>query len=144
MRINRLIANALAVATLSAPVALTAQQASISIAGTAKKEAKRPYTDNYVRARRVSDGAIAVAVPLDDSAGFSMADIKPGEYLIELVNKDGKIVCTEGPNSFRTSTTKVSINCGRDRLPLFLLLSAAGAAGITTGIIANDPASPSR
>ena len=144
MRINRLLAYALVAATVGFPVPPAAQQASVSIAGTAKKAAKRPFAGHYVRARRVSDGAIAMAVPLDDNAGFSLSDIKPGEYLLELVNKDGKIICTEGPNTFRTSTTKVSIDCGRDRLPAFLLLSAAGAAGITAAIANGDSASPSR
>jgi hypothetical protein len=97
-----------------------------------------------VRARLLSDGTIAMAVPLDASAEFVLADIAPGQYLLELVNGQGKVVCTEGPHAFTKTTAKVKIDCGRDRTPLYLLLAAAGAAGLTTGIVANDPASPSR
>lgn len=145
MRIERFVAYLLVVGIAATPAgAATAKQGNITVSGTAKKEAKRPYPDNYVRARLVADGTIAMAVPLDASAEFVLADIPPGQYLLELVNGAGKVVCTEGPHAFTKTTAKVSINCGRDRTPLLLLLAAAGAAGVTTGIVANDPASPSR
>ena len=85
-----------------------------------------------------------MAVPLDGTAQFVLADIAPGQYLLELVNPSGRVVCTEGPLTFAKTTAKVSIQCGRDRTPLYLILAAAGASGLTAGIVANDPASPSR
>ena len=42
------------------------------------------------------------------------------------------------------NTDRISINCGRDRSQILLLLAAAGAAGITAGIVTSGDASPSR
>lgn len=146
MRINRLVAHALVIGFVGNALAASASagQGTITVSGTAKKEAKRPYADNYVRARLVTDGSIAMAVPLDASADFVLADLAPNQYLLELVNPQGKVVCTEGPLMFKTTTAKVSINCGRDRTPLLWLLAAAGAAGLTAGVVSDDTASPSR
>ena len=145
MRCKHVVAFIIAVAVAGIPVgALHARQGTIIVTGTARKEAKRPYTDSSVRARSVADGSIAISVPLDATAGFTLAELSPGNYLLELVNAQGKVICTEGPLTFTKSASNVSIDCGRDRKPLFLLLGAAAAAGITAGIVANDPASPSR
>jgi hypothetical protein len=144
MRMRRFLAYLLVVGTVGMPVGSAAPRQTITVSGTAKKEAKRPYTDNYVRARLVADGTIGMAVPLDASAEFVLADIAPGTYLLELLNRQGRVVCTEGPLTFTKTIGKVSINCGRDRTPLYLLLAAAGAAGLTAGIATGDPASPSR
>jgi hypothetical protein len=63
------------------------------------------------------------------------------------VNSKGKVVCTEGPFDLaklpQTSKAGVNIECGRTPASWWLL-AAAGAAGITAGVVANDPASPSR
>lgn len=145
MRTNGLVAYALVfglVPTFAASA--NGGQGAITVSGTARKEAKRPYAGHYVRARLTTDGTIAMAVPLDGSAGFVLADLPPNQYLLELVNREGRVVCTEGPLLFKTTTSKVSINCGRDRTPLFLLLAAAGAAGVTAGIANDDTASASR
>jgi hypothetical protein len=64
--------------------------------------------------------------------------------LLELINQDAKVVCTEGPIAFAKNTDRISINCGRDRSQVLLLLAAAGAAGITAGIVTAGDASPSR
>ncbi|HJR59665.1 MAG TPA: hypothetical protein VJ813_09715 [Vicinamibacterales bacterium] len=142
---KRLVACIVAAAVAGIPAAAVhARQGTIIVTGTARKEAKRPYTDNSVRARSVADGTVAMSVPLDATAGFTLYELQPGNYLLELVNREGKVVCTEGPLTFTKATKDVSINCGRDRRPLLLLLGAAAAAGITAGIVANDPASPSR
>jgi hypothetical protein len=146
MKITPLVASTLVIALASLPVAMArgAQAGPITLTGTAKKEAKRPYPNFSVRARAVGDGSVAASVPLDGAGGFSIPDLKPSSYLLELVNHDGKVVCTEGPVAFAKSTDKISIRCGRDRTPLLLLLAAAGAAGITAGIVTSGDASPSR
>jgi hypothetical protein len=142
---KRLVVYVVAAAVAGIPVAAVhAGQGTIIVSGTARKEAKRPYTDNSVRARSVADGSIAMSVPLDAAAGFILAELQPANYLLELVNGQGKVVCTEGPLTFTKTTSKVSIDCGRDRTPLFLLLGAAAAAGITAGIVTGTDASPSR
>lgn len=125
------------------PAAL-AGQVQGAISGTAEKEAKKPYPDYSVRARNVQQGTIAAVVPLDTEAKFALSGIDQANYLIELLNKDGKVVCTEGPFDLTKQPVKtdVKIQCGHPAV--WWLLAAAGAAGITTGIVANDPASPSR
>ena len=70
---------------------------NVTVTGTAKKEAKRPYTNYVVRARQVDTGQIAASAPLDGSANFEFTDMTPASYLMELVNGQGKVVCTAGP-----------------------------------------------
>jgi len=43
---------------------------TVTVTGTARKEAKRPYSNYVVRARQVDTGQIAASVPLDGSANF--------------------------------------------------------------------------
>ncbi|MBS1817515.1 MAG: hypothetical protein JSU08_06280 [Acidobacteria bacterium] len=145
MKTNRVVALMLTCALSgSTPAALFAQQ-STSLAGTAKDEAKKPYTDYTVRARDVKAGTIAATVVLDNQATFSLGGLTTERYLVELVNKDGKVVCTEGPFDMAKQAVKsdVVIDCGKVPIAWWLLGAAAGA-GITAGAIASNPASPSR
>jgi hypothetical protein len=146
MQKNRFVAIALAftLASTAVPSALFAQQ-STSLAGTAKDEAKKPYTDYTVRARDVKAGTIAATIALDAQANFSLAGLSTQNYLVELLNKDGKVVCTEGPFDLSKQAIKsdVVIDCGK--VPAaWWLVGAAAAAGITAGIVAAGPASPAR
>ena len=146
MKNNRFVAVALALtlASTAVPSTLFAQQ-STSLAGTAKDEAKKPYTDYTVRARDVKAGTIAGTIPLDAQANFSLTGLSTQNYLVELLNKDGKVVCTEGPFDLSKQAIKsdVVIDCGK--VPAaWWLVAAAAAAGITAGIVAAGPASPSR
>lgn len=145
MKTRQIVACALALAMAGGAVQTTvwAGQSSGTLGGTAKDEAKKPYTDYTVRARNVQQGTIATSAPLDTDAKFALASLQPARYLVELVNKDGKIVCTEGPYTLTTQNlTKddVDINC--HHVPAaWWLLGAAGAAGITAGVVAAGPAS---
>lgn len=115
-----------------------------SIAGTARKEAKKPYTEYSVRARNVAQGTIGAIVKLDTEGNFVMASIDRANYLVELLDPNGKVVCTEGPFDLRKqpNRTDVNIECGKPAA--WWLLAAAGAAGITAGVVAGEPASGSR
>lgn len=126
------------------PALMAGAQGPGSISGTADKEAKKPYPEYSVRARNVQQGTIAAIVPLDTQAKFALSGIDHGNYVVELINKDGKVVCTEGPFDLTKQPlrTDVKIQCGKP--VAWWLLAAAGAAGITTGIVANDPASASQ
>jgi len=138
------IALAFALAGTTVPMALLAQQ-STSLAGTAKDEAKRPYTDFTIRARDVRAGDIAATMPLDAQGNFSLAGLSTENYLVELLNKDGKVVCTEGPFDLSKQAIKsdVIVDCGK--VPAaWWLVGAAAAAGITAGVVAAGPASASR
>ena len=73
-----------------------------------------------------------------------MVGIDPAKYVVELLNEDGKVVCTEGPFDLTQQPNRpdVVIDCGNPAA--WWLLAAAAAAGITAGVVAAGPASPSR
>ena len=146
--------------TLGTSPALAAGSQTVTATGTAKKEAKRPYTNYIVRARQVDTGQIAASVPLDGSANFEMTGLTPASYLMELVNAQGRVVCTAGPFA-AGGLTGLNIDCDKKKpSAAWLLLAAAGAAGITAAVLATPdnadstgatvagfaapPASPSR
>jgi hypothetical protein len=148
MKSHRIVAVAVAfvLASGTAQTALLAAgQQTATIAGTAKDEAKKPYTDNTVRARDTSQGTVAGTTPLNADGNFSLPNLSSAKYLIELVDKNGKVVCTEGPFDLSQQLLKndVVIDCGK--VPAaWWLLGAAAAAGITAGIVAAGPASPAQ
>jgi hypothetical protein len=150
MKTQRIVAIAVAFSLASAAAEtalLAAGQQTATIAGTAKDEAKKPYSDYTVRARDVSTGMIAGNVPLNTDANFSLPDLSSSKYLVELVlhkNNQDKVVCTEGPFDLTQQMLKndVVIDCGK--VPAaWWLLGAAAAAGITAGIVAAN-GSPSQ
>jgi hypothetical protein len=147
MRTRQTVALALAMAFATGMIVqptLRAGQNPGTITGTAKKEARKPFTDYSVRARNVQQGVIASTVQLDAAGNFSLASVDPANYLVELLDAKGKVVCTEGPFDLAKQPIRndVNIECGKPAA--WWLLAAAGAAGITAGVVANDPASPSR
>ena len=137
------LAMALATGMIMQPLRAGASQGAGSISGIAK-DAKKPYPKWSVRARNPEQGQVAATVPLDTDAKFSLAGIDPTKYVVELLNEDGKVVCTEGPFDWtkQPNKTGVVIDCGNPAA-LWLLVAAA-AAGITAGVVAGGPASPSR
>ena len=138
MKSQRIGAIAVAVALASA-TALIAGQQTATIAGTAKDEAKKPYTDYTVRARDVATGMIAGNVPLNSDANFSLPDLSSARYVVELVlhkNNQDKVVCTEGPFDLTQTMLKNDVVIDCDKVPAaWWLLGAAAAAGITAGIV---------
>lgn len=135
---------AVLLASATMPVSVRAQQ-SVSLAGTAKDEAKKPYADYTVRARNIRAGAIVATVPLDVQGSFALPGLSAENYLVELVNRDGRVVCTEGPVdlSRQTAVRDLVIDCGN--VPAaWWLIGAAAAAGITAGVVAVGPASAAR
>jgi hypothetical protein len=145
MRMRRIAATAL-VLTISgdaAPLGLAGAQASITMAGTARDEAKKPFPDYAARAREVEAGQIVSTTPLDENGNFTMTSLKATKYVIELTNKDGKVVCTEGPFDMTKSALKNDVVIDCDKVPAaWWLLGAAAAAGITAGTATGSPASP--
>jgi hypothetical protein len=151
MKSNRFVAVAVAFALANgaAQTALfAAGQQTATIAGTAKDEAKKPYTDYSVRARDLAAGTVTPATPLNAVGNFALPDLSSAKYLVELLKteKNGqiKVVCTEGPFDLTQQMLKndVVIDCGK--LPAaWWLLGAAAAAGITAGVVAAT-ASPSQ
>src|SRR5204863_9709817 len=144
MSMRQILATGVAVAMIVAalPIGAIAGQQTVTVSGTGKKEAHKPYTDFSTRARNSQTGDIAATTPLDVDANFSLANLPPANYVVELVNKDGKVVCTEGPYNLTTVTTKNDVDISCNKVPAaWWLLGAAAAAGVTAGVVT---ASPSR
>lgn len=139
------IATAFALASGAAQTALfAAGQQTATIAGTAKDEAKRPFTENKVQAVTEGGQPVGEPVALNDQGNFTIPDLSSARYIVQLLDKNGKIVCTEGPFDLTQQMLKndVVIDCGK--VPAaWWLLGAAAAAGITAGILAAN-ASPSQ
>ena len=128
------------------PVHLAAQGGPGLLGGTAKHKAKQPYTDFTVRARDVSQGTIAGTIVLDTAANFSLPSLALANYLVELVDKKGKVVCTEGPFNLTQAAaqkTNINIDCGVPPTA-WLLVAGAAAAGVTAGVVTggDQPAAP--
>ena len=135
---------ALATGLVMQPALIAGAQGSGAISGSADKQAKKPYTDYTVRARDVKAGTIGGSVQLGTDGKFALANIDPASYLVELLDKKGKVVCTEGPFDLSKQPLKgnVVVDCGNPSA--WWLLAAASAAGITAGVVNNGPASPAR
>jgi hypothetical protein len=139
------VAMAVAIA-LSGSTLLAQAGQSGQISGTAKDEAKKPYTDFSVRARDTQAGQIAGTTTLDTEGAFTLPNLTPNRYSIELVNKDGKVVCTAGPVDITQQYNQGGVVIDCNKIPVvWWILGAAAAAGITAGIVtADDPASPAQ
>ena len=145
MRTRQIVAAAL-MATMAGGAStslLAGAQGSVALAGTARDEAKKPFSDYSARAREVEKGQIVGSAPLDQEGNFSLANMQANRYVIELIDKGGRVVCTEGPFDMTQLTLKNDIEVDCDKVPVaWWLLGAAAAAGITSGVVAGGPASP--
>ena len=135
------VAMAVALATGMTMQPLRAGQGSGSISGIAK-DAKKPYPEYSVRGRILKGqgaGNLTQPVPLDPQAKFDLTGIDLAQYQVELLNKKGQVVCTEGPFDLITqpNRTNVVIDCGNPHS--WWVLAAAAAAGITAGVVAAGP-----
>lgn len=138
---NRVAAAVVAMALATAGV--TAQQQG-QISGTAKDQAKEPYPDYSVRVRNVINGQIGGSSPLDNMGAFTIPNLPTANYVVELLNRNGKVVCTEGPFDLAKQLIKDGVIVDCNKFPAaFWLLGAGAAAGITAGVVAAT-GSPSR
>jgi hypothetical protein len=143
MKMRQIVATGLAFAMVTAvmPMSINAAgQQGATITGTAKKEAKKPYIEFTARARNTMGGQIAGTVMLDPDANFSLTGLPPANYVVELLNKDGKVVCTEGPFNMAQQSILERVDISCNKVPVaWWLLGAAAAAGITAGVLAASP-----
>jgi hypothetical protein len=137
MRLRQIVAASLAVVMASIPIIAQQAPPTATIAGIAKKEAKKPYSDYTTRARDVMTGVIAgTATNTDPDANFSISGLPPANYVIELLDKNGKIVCTEGPFDMTQNFMKTDVDISCNKVPAaWWLLGIAAAAGITAGVV---------
>jgi hypothetical protein len=148
MRTRQVVAFAVAAAISASALPLrlaAAGQQSATISGTARNEAKKPYADYTTRARNSQNGQIAGMTPLDMDAKFSLANLPPASYVVELLDHDGKVVCTDGPFNLTQQLVKDDVKISCNKVPVaWWLLGAAAAAGITAGVLAGGTASPAQ
>jgi hypothetical protein len=135
------LTRALLVVALSI-TSVSAQIQTPYIKGSARPTASKPYTSYTVQLHDISSQNIQ-RQSLDTDGRFIWLDVKPASYLVELLDAKGRVICTEGPIDVRKSPYHdIAIRCGSPAA--WWLLTAAGAAGVTAGIVALAPASPSR
>ena len=142
MRTRQTVALGMAIAMATVmtlqPVGAGNRQGAGSVSGIAK-DAKKPYDHFSVRGRIVEGvgvGNLTQPVPLDTEAKFNLAGIDLAKYQLELLNRKGEVVCTEGPVDLtkQANQTDVVIDCGNPYG--WWLLAAAATAGITAGVVA--------
>jgi len=140
---KRQVVAAVLAAALAAPASLmAAAQNTVTISGTGKNEAKKPYTDYSTRGRDVQTGTTTTPVGLDQTGNFSLSGLPVANYLVELLDKNGKVVCSEGPFNMTHQTLKDHVDISCHHTPAaWWLLGAAGAAGVTAGVVAASTAS---
>jgi hypothetical protein len=136
MTSQRIVAGALALFLAAGSTLTVAQQVAGTIAGRLA-DAKKPYSDYAVQVRDVTTGLVVATVPVDDQAKFTVTGVTvPNTYLIELVvEKDKKIVCTDGPYVLTTpepAKLDVNVGCGKVPTAVWLLAAGAGAAAAIT------------
>lgn len=133
-----MVAATLVTALLSG-MSAAAQQGNVTLAGSGTKEAKKPFPDYTARARDVQQGLVAGTTPLDPEGKFSLTGLKPERYLVELLDPKGKVVCTEGPFDMTKASTKNDVVIDCNKVPTsWLVLAAAAAAGVTSGVAAGS------
>ena len=151
MTTRQMIATAMALAVMggSTPTTLMAgAQQTASLGGTARNEAKKPFPEFTVQVRNISapGSPIAGSIALDPDGNFTLTDLTPSKFVVELLNKKGKLVCTEGPFDLTAAPmakNDVVIDC--NHVPVaWWLLAAAGAAAITAGVVSGAPDSASK
>jgi len=137
------------------PLAAAGRQNGI-ISGSAAAEAKQPYSQYVIRAVDTSNNSIAQATTLDGQGKFAVNGLTAGSFMIELVKgatpggQGGKVICTAGPFTLQDNASQVNdfmikkganVHCNKPVSALWLL-AAAGAAGVTAGVVATggDPA----
>jgi hypothetical protein len=144
MKKDRIVAIgvAFAMAVSTAPAALLAQQ-STTLSGTAKDQAKSPYDNYKVQALDVKAGKVDKETKLGAQGDFTLTDLSTKSYLVQLLDKNGKVVCSEGPFDMSQQAIKsnVVIKCGKNPATL-ALLGAAAAAGVTAGVVAGGGDTP--
>ena len=131
---RKIVAAGLCSLFVLASLPLGAQTGQIS--GDARSEARRGHYGEYKVQARDADGIVVATGDLDPSnADFELTGLAAGTFVVELLDDDGDVVCTEGPFQLSggTSETGVGINCTE---PWAWWLLAAAAAGLTAGVVA--------
>ncbi len=140
---RRFLAFALVVAliALGVPTAsfAAARQAPGSISGIAKDAGGVPLPNYTVRLRNVTTGQVAATTTTNGAGEFSFTNVNPGNYIIEIVDSNGKVVATSTTLSLAAGATLTGVAVSMSAAGAAAASGAAGGAGSfftsTTGIL---------
>jgi hypothetical protein len=153
-----------ALAVTGVPVgALAADNTSIAVVGTAYRANMQPLPHAEVQVRDLKSGSRVLSVMSDVSGSYSFKGLAPGTYIVEVVDKTGKVMGMSAPFVLITGpSVTVSVvavaqgtaaasgqNAGFSFLGMgpvtsLAVVGAAGAASVTAVVATKPDASPSK
>jgi hypothetical protein len=153
----------MAVTTAGVPFsALAAGEDSVSVVGSVYRTNMQPIAKAEVQIRDMKTG-YRVSSTFSDAAGsYSFKTVRPGTYVVEIVDRTGKVIGMSAPFALGSApTVNVSVvavaegaaasgsSAGFSLLGLgpvtsLAVIGAAGAAGMTAVVATRPDASPSR
>ncbi len=83
---------ALAIVSLALPSAIAAPQGTGKIEGIAKDANQKPLAGVIVQCRNTATGQIVGTQQTSSTGAFSFTGLLPGTYVVEIVDRDGKII----------------------------------------------------
>jgi hypothetical protein len=122
------------------------------IEGSARDELRNAQANAIVRARNIDTGQLAATGTTTAEGAFVLIGLSAGNFVVELVDAAGNIICTSTPVSLTSTAmiaTGVTLSCSRNpaaaladnehgfftRTAGIVTLAAIGA-GITIGVVA--------
>jgi hypothetical protein len=153
----------MALAATSTPaVMVAAANSSISVVGTAYSVNMQPISNAEVQIRDLKSGSRVNTTLSDVSGSYSFKGLRPGTYVVEVVDKSGRVLGMSAPFVLgaapAVTVSVVAVGQGTATLgagagfsilgigPVtsLLVVGAAGAAAVTAAVAARPNASPSR
>jgi hypothetical protein len=140
------------------------QPAGGQVAGTIRSEAGSPIANATVRLRNTGTGDVVTTSRTAADGRYSFNNVPAGNYVVELVDNDGKVIATSMPvplasGSMSVSGVALTATVGKAGVGAVgaagagrfftstagILLLAAAGGGIVAGIVgAMESASPSK
>ena len=151
-------------AGVAQPTSAVAPPTGATVSGNALRTDFKPLPGSTVRLRQFdSNGAVVGSVTSGPSGEFAFSGVHPGNYLIELVDFNGKlvgmappfVVAGEGPVAVSVIASGLGVTAasaagggfslfGLGPTTSLAVLGAAGAAAVTAVVATQSDASPSR
>ena len=87
-----LVLMALAIVSMAMPSVMAAPQGTGKIEGIAKDANQAPLAGVTVQCRNTATGQIVATQQTTSTGAFSFTGLLPGTYVVEIVDRDGKII----------------------------------------------------
>ncbi|CAN5517924.1 hypothetical protein BH23ACI1_BH23ACI1_13750 [soil metagenome] len=149
-------------ATSTPTVVVATENSSIAVAGTAYSVNMQPLSNAEVQIRDLKSGSRVNTTLSDVSGSYSFKGLRPGTYVVEVVDKSGKVLGMSAPfvlgaaPSVTVSVVAVGQGTatsgegagfsflGMGPVTSLVVVGAAGAAAVTAVVATRPDASPSR